>query len=74
MDEPPSGNGLGSEDGPSVSLADDVVGFLEEDLSTSVTGSVSLLMSLRQLANRESRVRGSSLSKDKKVSRAKVVR
>ena len=45
-DELPSGDGLGSKDGPSVSLADEGVVCLEEDLSTLVTGSVSLLMSL----------------------------
>ena len=46
-DELPGGNGPGSEDGLSVGLADEGVVCLEEDLSTLVAGSVSLLMSLR---------------------------
>ena len=73
-DKPSGGNGLGSEDGPSVGLADEGVVCLEEDLSTLVTGSVSLLMSLRQLADRGSRVRSSNSSGDEEVSRVKVVR
>ena len=72
--EPSGGNGPGSEDRPLIGLAGEEVGCLEVDLSTLVAGSVSLLMSLRQLADGGCRVRSSNSSGDEKVSRVKVVR
>ena len=72
--DPLDGKGPGSEDGPSVSLADEGVVCSEEDLSTLVRWSVSLLMSLRQLVGGGSRMRGSSSSGDEEVSKVKVVR